>query len=209
MAQKSRSVLDIGSYTGIYSLLAAAINPRSKIYAFEALDVVYSRLLINKHSNNFGNLKCQNKAIGASNCNIELSLKAGDLILSSGSSISKVVGDFYKTVNCITLNTLIHDLCIDNLDLIKIDVEGSEFDIIESSWDFISDQSPDLLIECLSGSNSDEASEYFKELGYYFYKIDDKDMKLIRTNTIVPASFMYDLNTLITKKSEKEIRSYL
>ena len=207
LAKQSGVILDIGSYTGIYSLLAATINHKSKIYAFEALDIVYSRLLINKHSNNLGNLTCFNAAVGAVDGNIELSSKAGDSILSSGSSISKVVGKFSKTIKCVTLGSIIDNLCIDSVDLIKIDVEGAELDIIKNAEATLLHHSPDMLIEFLSDSDTELAANYLKELGYRFYQVNDRKMQINNSPKIQPASSMYTLNTLVTKKSLKDIES--
>jgi len=63
LAKKSMNTLDIGSYTGVYSLIASKSNPETKVFAFEALDRVFSRLVINKVSNKCANMTCIFNAI--------------------------------------------------------------------------------------------------------------------------------------------------
>ena len=205
LAKKSRNIFDIGSYTGIYSLLAAIGNAKSKVYAFEALDVVYARLLINKASNKMGNLNCFNVVISELDGEIELSTKAGDSVLSTGSSVSRKVGGYKKVIKSKTLSSIISENEIKNLDLMKIDAEGAEPDIIRSSEAVLLQHSPDMIIEFLHDSNTESVSKILSDMGYLFYKINDKESTVIQTSTIVPSTSLHDLNTLVTKKTQNEI----
>jgi len=46
LARTSPVTLDVGSYVGFYSLVAARMNPSSAIHAFEPMPVIFARLQI-------------------------------------------------------------------------------------------------------------------------------------------------------------------
>ena len=57
-AEKSKIILDIGANTGVYSLVASAINPKCQVTAFEPVPVVYKKLAGNIELNSFED-RCQ------------------------------------------------------------------------------------------------------------------------------------------------------
>src|SRR6187402_3175387 len=53
LCETSHSILDIGANTGIYALVAKAINPSAKVFAFEPHPKFYNMLQKNVALNNF------------------------------------------------------------------------------------------------------------------------------------------------------------
>ena len=62
LCKHSNHILDIGANTGIYSLIAKAINPESKVIAFEPAKRIYSMLHKNNVLNNF-DIHCIEKVV--------------------------------------------------------------------------------------------------------------------------------------------------
>ena len=104
-----------------------------------------------------------------------------------------------------TLSSIISENGIKNLDLMKIDVEGAEPEIIKSSESILKQHSPDMLIEFLPDSDTESATKILSDMGYLFYKINDEESTVTKTPTILSATSLNDLNTLVTKKTPKEI----
>ncbi|MGZ8538661.1 MAG: FkbM family methyltransferase, partial [Flavisolibacter sp.] len=53
LCRMSNSILDIGANTGVYSLIAKAVNPNAKVFAFEPVHRVYEKLAENNRINNY------------------------------------------------------------------------------------------------------------------------------------------------------------
>ena len=53
LAKKAKTIIDIGANTGVFSLVAGAVNPTAKIIAFEPLPDNYNKLQANVRLNNF------------------------------------------------------------------------------------------------------------------------------------------------------------
>ena len=213
LAKKASFVLDIGSYTGLYSLAAAFISPKSKIYSFEGLDVVYSRLLVNKVANNTGNLNAYHLAISDKEGVAEFNSYAGDTVLSTGSSlITKNVGRSIfqkKLVRTACLDTLLVELSIPSVDLIKIDAEGAEHLIFLGAQQVLNKYSPDIICEFLTDAETNEIEKTLTNLGYRYFHINEKNMTIRQTSSINSADNMESLNTLITKKTIVQLEELL
>jgi FkbM family methyltransferase len=208
ISKKSPIVLDIGAYTGIYSLAAASVNLKSKIYSFEALDRIYSRLLVNKLLNNFANIETFNVIVSDVSGNDSLNIYSGESVLVSGSSTvdRSLVGKkphHTKVVNSIKLDDKFKDITVS---LIKIDVEGAELSVLNGIKNIIETSLPDILIEILEDANIKELNFFFSNHNYNYYSINDLTGEIKKIPLIVPSKDINSLNILITKKSIEEIK---
>ena len=141
--KKGDTVIDIGANVGIFSLYAAVKGAR--VYCFEPNPEIYEILLKNIQTNSFeSEIKPFNMALGDIDGYIELFVpNTNDIYSESLAStdkrfiedITRKTGrDFRKfSVLCRKLETILDDLEIDQIDFIKLDCEGAEFDIIKCS----------------------------------------------------------------------------
>ena len=67
LAKESKIVMDIGAFSGLYSLLVASLNKESQIFAFEPVNETYNILKQNIQVNNFKNIIAIKKAVSDSN----------------------------------------------------------------------------------------------------------------------------------------------
>ena len=133
---KPKKILDIGANIGQFSITLGALHKNAQVYTFEANPFIYSTLV--KNTKNHQNIHNHNFAIGP----------AGrmDFYYVPGSSAK---GSFIKANSHINLNTNtpdkieielveLNESTCNNLnipfefDLIKIDVEGFEYDVLNS-----------------------------------------------------------------------------
>jgi FkbM family methyltransferase len=212
-AKNSPVILDIGAYTGVYSLVASRKNLKAKVFAFEALDRVYSRLLINKQVNKLGNLQTFNYAVSDNENEVEFNVYSGESILVTGSSlIDKTVNrDIYerKKVKSIILDEFLKGFQLGGVQLIKIDAEGAENLVLKGAKEIIKRDCPDILIELLKNADLKTILEIISCHPYNFYRINDFSEKIEPLSTLKVATGMHNLNTLISCKSEDEIQSIL
>jgi FkbM family methyltransferase len=144
-ARSARTILDIGGYTGIYSLVAAKANPDSKIHVFEPSYSTVEKLKQNIKLNLFDKrIEVHSVALSNGIGNLYSFLSERDTMASTN-SVSRLSSLEAQKVNHVSL-----DSChIENVDLIKIDVEGFESEVIQGAIETIRRYKPTIVMECL------------------------------------------------------------
>lgn len=155
--QERDVVVDVGAYIGYFSLLASErVGDEGCVYAFEPVPRNYERLLRNINENQAKNIKPF--MFGLSDRNEILSIKMpgdnpGESTLSEKSwtelftdketkkSMVKAkflpFDEFYKINN------------VDNVNVIKIDVEGAEFKVVKGMKNTLKHSNPKLFMEII------------------------------------------------------------
>jgi FkbM family methyltransferase len=128
--ERLRTIVDIGANIGSFAVYAAQFCPEAKIYCYEP------------EPRNFGSLK-QNIEINglagrvvAFQCAVASNNGRRDLAVTEGSltnSFHIVPSDAGRaTVNCTTLPDIFASQKLDAIDLLKMNCEGTEYEILES-----------------------------------------------------------------------------
>ncbi|TCL07823.1 FkbM family methyltransferase [Roseivirga ehrenbergii] len=126
----SPMVIDIGANVGFFSLNIFSKYPKAKVIAFEPMPFNYAQLLEYQQEYNDVNWVIENKAIADHSNGLTLytstidgfSTMAG--VFKEGGKSSEI------NVETITLSDVIRSNNIDNIDLLKLDCEGSEYAIL-------------------------------------------------------------------------------
>lgn len=179
---KGALILDIGTYTGFYSLLAASENAETSIYAFDIQPRCIERLSCNIVINNFKNILPKLLAPSSENGHIEFYTSFEPKIIRSVASLTpNEFCNIKSSVDSIKLDDFLKD-SVDRVSLIKIDVEGAEQSVLGGMQNILSRSVPDVLCEI---NNADDAwyikQKYFPE-EYLMYSIDDKRLILAEVN---------------------------
>ena len=129
-------VIDVGGNIGMVSIYLAKRFPFLKIYAFEPGKQNYENFLRNIKLNNIpdGVITVKNLAITGDGRDIELVVN----LLNSGGSSNSSLGwasnmcglEVNHDVHSVTLNQVFKQYGINNCKLLKIDCEGSEYEIL-------------------------------------------------------------------------------
>ncbi len=212
LASKSSITIDIGAYTGIYSISAALANPKSKVFAFEALDRVYFRLLLNKQVNKLGNLQLFNKAVANEDKLVTLNVFSGESVLVTASSLfekklRRPIID-KKTITAISLDSQFQGVS-GRISLVKIDAEGAEHLVLSGMEGIITRDYPDMLIEILSDAQLELITRFFDSRVYNYFQINDDLRELKQIKSLQVATDMSTLNTLITTKTIEELSLFV
>ena len=175
LCENSKIILDIGANTGIYSLVAKTINPLSKVYAFEPVKRVFTKLQQNISLNSFDILAFE-KAVSNSNGTAVIYDTDTEHTLSVTVNKNLSEPDAYvieTTIQTITLNSFIEEHNLPKIDLIKIDVETHEPEVIEGFSKYLAIYKPALLIEILNNEIGQKIEEMVKGLDYLYFNIDE------------------------------------
>jgi FkbM family methyltransferase len=125
-------VVDIGAHKGYFSVFASYEAKKGKVFAFEPFKKNYDALNANIRLNKRKNIKAYNLGIAGSKKNIVLYANAGN---AGGMS---VVADWFKKeknveshkISCISLQDVFSLCKIKQIDYLKVDCEGGEYDIL-------------------------------------------------------------------------------
>ena len=123
-----RSIIDVGSTVGSFTLWAARRSPRAEIVAVEPNPELYPYLLDNIRLNHLsGRVVCVAAALGATSgvASIEK-----DGMYSTATRFMPHWGGSGPTVKQLSLEGLLDETNTLHLDLLKIDCEGAEYDTI-------------------------------------------------------------------------------
>jgi len=135
-------IVDIGANIGTFSIKTGTVFNDGKIYAFEPEKDNYLILKKNIEDNKLNNVfafnkavsskaeKCKLYAVGDDDINFTQGKNTGGYTLIPRNENTKV--DTNQVVETISLDDIIKENKIDQIDYLKLDCEGSEFDILYS-----------------------------------------------------------------------------
>jgi FkbM family methyltransferase len=165
LSLSSNTVFDIGSYTGIYALVAAKSNRKLKVSAFEPNPDLFSALEKNLKLNRIRNVKSEQMALDNQPGEAYLYLNH-DIYTSIGSLIQSATAGKKVLVRKTTLDIYCDNYSINSIDLIKIDVEGYETNVLQGGSSIIKKSSPIILMESLNQETLEKQFALLSKLGY-------------------------------------------
>jgi FkbM family methyltransferase len=161
----SNTVFDIGSYTGVYALVAAKSNKKLNISAFEPNPELFSALEKNLKLNRIRNVKSEQMALDDQPGEAYLYLNH-DTHTSIGSLIQSSTAGKKVLVRKTTLDIYCKNYSINSIDLMKIDVEGYETNVIQGGLSIIKKSNPIILMESLTQETLEKQFKLLSALGY-------------------------------------------
>jgi len=186
--QKKVFLLDCGSNYGFYSFYVASLSLGNQVLAFEASPETFNSFKANLELNNFRNIDCRNLAIS------EVSGKFISFYESYNDWESSATHNKFKNNKIVNIETTTIDQELSKKDLsnfvviIKLDIEGNEFNAIEGGKVSILKYEPLITIE-LSRYNFNNQNYNFnffrKFLNDSKYKIYDDKLIPLNIETLI------------------------
>ena len=162
LSKAAAEIVDVGAYLGVYSVLAASVNPNASISAFEPNPKTYEALQANLLLNEFSNITALNFALGDEEKTVKL-LSDTSRPMSSGASVSPLPE---QGRTAIAVQQVRLDDYAEAPSLIKVDAEGMEIEVLRGASRILSHHSPDLVLEILTPSQFDRVIELLDGFGY-------------------------------------------
>ena len=162
-------IVDVGANIGLFSLYAA-FNSAQKVHAFEPNREAYNVMLENIRRNNLQTIIIpHNYAVTSRSSEVVSIPKAA----SPQNRISyKNVGrdqDEYELVNTISLDDIVSRENMSRVDLLKMDCEGSEYEILEGMSESTFSKINRIIVEYHDGKVG-ELTEKLKQHGFKLEK---------------------------------------
>lgn len=164
----NKNFLDIGAHTGTYSISLASLCNR--VYSFEPQKMTYYALCGSVALSHKKNIDCFNMALGSPEQvgKMTLNIHSPD---GGGSSLHK------SNVNPVLAEEIVNVVALDifrldNIGLIKIDVEDNELGVLKGAVQTIKNSNfPKILFE--SNNENQELFDFLKEeFGYQIFNIN-------------------------------------
>lgn len=173
MSMNKTTIIDIGANLGYTALnMAKNLDKNGMLYAFEPDTTNHKNLKNNLQLNPNSLIKIYKLGLGKTKGTAKLEIVTPDNF--GGNRISKNPILEYSEIDLITLDDFCNENNLTKVDLIKIDVEGFEFNILLGGKNIIKNHRPELYIEVdnnnLLNQNS-SAKELVKFIEEYYNTI--------------------------------------
>lgn len=208
-------IFDIGANVGLLTIPFAAKHlPKGRVYAFEPDFENVSQLYINTRINKLNNVIIEQMAIQDKEeiSSLEFFIRRaidGDGLINQGiSTLKKMPIHNQKSiiVSATTIDKYVSENKINRLDFIKIDVEGSEFNVLSGGEKTLRKLEPIILYEYSSEidrltatENSLQSFQLLNDFGYTQFEIVNEEYL---QRLIEPPTEKFGCNILCFPKSK-------
>jgi FkbM family methyltransferase len=200
---QTRTFLDLGANIGYYSLVAARLNPRLSIIAFEPNYKLFKVLEENIRTNRFA-IQAEPSAVSSVTGTKTLYLTTSDMAGSldpcfAGSHVGQAC------VRTLALDDFCKDIELPDPMIVKFDIEGHEEAAIKGARQTISARRPDIILE-VSRSYGMETETWLRDNGYAFYQIGLNGFQPTEHLAVNRRGNIWFLNYLVTTRDSKQVR---
>ena len=180
------NALDIGGNIGLQSLrMSARVGSTGKILAFEPLEYLQEKFNRNVTLNKAGNI--QLFPVALSDAESEANFAINNTAWNQGtfSLANQYTDGETQNVKIKVADQIAEIQALDNLALIKIDVEGFEYQVLKGLKQTLQKHKPRIIFEYDSnywintGQNITECCQYLKNLNYQLFEIHPSGCEII------------------------------
>lgn len=164
--------LDVGANVGYFSIVGArAVGPSGKVYAFEPVDVIYDILCRNIALNGLSNVEAHKLACFSSSGSMAIQQD-----WDSGKSHLCLENTAHTTVVSVTtVDEFVDQKRLARIDFLKIDAEGSDFEVLKGSRHTIEQYRPTVFIEmnhlARFGGSISAVRDFFADHRYQIHEV--------------------------------------
>src|SRR5918999_1806292 len=170
-------VVDVGAHIGRYTIIASKrVGPTGKVIAIEAEPSNFEILNRNIELNRLANVTALNYAAFSKEAKIKIYLPGGDIFTKYNTIISNWIWvkpyDKFVEVNGNTLDNLLQQIGIRQVNWIKIDVEGAEFEVSKGATNLLLNNKNIVLLIEVHGSPNDYGLKIKELIRSYNFEIE-------------------------------------
>jgi len=166
--QDGWKIVDIGGGIGDYSLFAAFNRPQARILVFEPFADSYHILQRNIDLNQITNVEIFAQAVGSQDGRLKFISPSNDPLSIQTTSSESTAPDT-MTVSSVSLASILADPANPQIDLLKLDCEGAEYDILMNSDPAIFERIDRIVMEYhdqITPYNHTDLASFLRKHGY-------------------------------------------
>jgi FkbM family methyltransferase len=164
-------VVDVGANAGYFSLWWLSRHPGSKMICVEPIPENFALLKHNAALNADKKISLVNGAIGGQSGQITLRYNLTDGFTTAASILKNVDGQAEISVKSFSIAQLMADFALKQIDFLKLDCEGSEYDIIYQSDEAALGKIRRIAIEthpsAEPGQNKDALADFLRSKNFH------------------------------------------
>lgn len=171
--------IDIGANIGYFSILSATISPSVRVISFEPVKDLFKKMKENFSINDCKNIEAINAAAGEINERRELFISNADNLGMSSFHQPENYSGRKEKVEVVSIDNWFKTSGLSKIDLVKLDIEGSELAALKGMKGVLEKQKPVLLVEInpetlsLFGLKPHDIFNYLKQLNFDGFLISD------------------------------------
>lgn len=201
-ARQAKVIFDVGANVGLYSLAAAASHPGAAIHAFEPTPELVERFRTNIALNQFDHNAVNAIAVGQQSG--EIYLHYSGVKDGANEGMNYVSPETGRATDCIVPMISLDDYCqqqqIGSIDLLKIDIEGHEYNALRGAENLLRQSAIDCIFMELnswaverSGHTLSDIITLLSDYDYRFYEIHNDHLVEISDRRL-----LVDINVIVT-----------
>ena len=198
--------VDVGAHIGFYSMAVAVSVPEVRVVAFEPNPRNFRTLAANVAANGLADAVCEPIAIsekeGTANLYLTESDMSASLMKDFQAEDTQQIGSI--SVRTASLDSYLRNHSIENLKVIKVDIEGHESAFFRGAMQTISTDKPDIVLEVLYEQDP-EILSWLRPLGYRFYPVTNQGLVEMDPPRLVKRFPLLFLNHLLSVRPKHEL----
>jgi FkbM family methyltransferase len=184
--QPGMAVIDVGANVGIYTITAARrVGKTGRVIAVEPFSNCVQCLQETCRVNDLNWVTVCRSAASDRNGTIRLALHDASELNQVITTEDELASGTYEEVPCFSLDTLIEQEKLHQVDFLKIDAEGHELQVLQGSDRLLQRFSPTILYENIAGSQGSNTpvADFLMARGYRLYRYQPFVKQLIPLNS--------------------------
>jgi FkbM family methyltransferase len=156
-AQNATTIFDVGANLGIYSLAAASVNPQASIHAFEPTPAICRALEQIVLMNRIANVAAHELAVLQSVGDVSLHQCDGGDANDGMNFVSRSLASATRgrrVVHGTSIDCFCTERKIERIDLLKMDVQGSEYEVLAGARRMIEERRVPVIFSELNWQTS-------------------------------------------------------
>jgi len=177
-------VIDIGANWGLHTLYTSKLVGKiGKVIAIEPFSPAFRELKWHIAENACQNVVALNIAIGEFDGEIKMLTKdesAEGVVADCANKADTFLNEFL--VKQQRLDTVVRELALDRVDLIKVDVEGAENNVLKGAEQVVDKFRPIFIIDLHFPNNDLFVGKWFTEKGYRLERVNKNLPRILKTD---------------------------
>jgi len=173
-------VFDVGANIGVHTLvLSHLVGETGLVVAVEPCPPIVDKIRSVLDLNDIKNVKLLPYALSDKNATVELFWRSDDTNEGQATFWANGATNTKAVVKTQTLDEIVRQNSINHVNLIKLDIQGAEFQALQGASDTIRQHKPILIFECdwnwqFSNTSLPEVQYFLEQFGYSLYSIDKR-----------------------------------